>query len=133
MPEIQRRPLARSSSSSACASFGASTTSSEARQLRLEPVRGIARRAAGAQLLQHVLRLAPAEAHLASCAEQRLELVGVGHSCGFSGVPGRPFGKSSLNLRATASGTSSSTFPPKDAISFTPLEETKLYCGLAIT
>ena len=31
------------------------------------------------------------------------------------------------------SGTSSSTFPPNAAISFTPLEETKLTCGLAIT
>src|SRR5581483_5591971 len=50
-----------------------------------------------------------------------------------SGVPPRPSGKRSLRRRATASGTSSSTFPPNEAISFTPLEETKLTCGLAIT
>src|SRR5581483_10049866 len=38
-----------------------------------------------------------------------------------SGVPPRPFGKSSLRRRATAGGTSPSTFPPNDAISLTPL------------
>jgi len=65
--------------------------------------------------------------------ESELEASEGAHSCGFSGVPGLPSGKSSLNLRATLSGTSSSTFPPKLAISFTPLEETKLTCGLAIT
>ena len=54
-------------------------------------------------------------------------------SAGFSGVPGRPSGKSSRKRRATAGGTSSSTLPPKAATSFTPLEETKLYCGRAIT
>src|SRR5207248_2183356 len=55
------------------------------------------------------------------------------YSPGFSGVPGRPFGNSSANRRATGSGTSSSTLPPKAAISLTPLLETKLTCGLAIT
>jgi hypothetical protein len=55
------------------------------------------------------------------------------HSPGFSGVPGLPFGKSSLNRRATGSGTRSDTSPPNAAISFTPLDETKLTCGLAIT
>ena len=55
------------------------------------------------------------------------------YSWGLRGAPGRPFGKSSRKRRATASGTSSSTFPPNDAISFTPLEEMKLYCGLDIT
>ena len=57
----------------------------------------------------------------------------LGHSAGFSGVPGRPSGKSSLKRRATGSGTSPETSPPNAAISFTPLEETKLTCGLAIT
>src|SRR5579884_2381420 len=57
----------------------------------------------------------------------------VDHSPGFSGVPGRPFGKSSLNRRATGSGTSAETSPPYAAISFTPLDETKLTFGLAIT
>ena len=52
---------------------------------------------------------------------------------GFSGAPGRPFGNFSASRRATVSGTSSSTFPPNAAISFTPLDETKLTCGLAIT
>ena len=91
------------------------------------------RGAARAQLLQHVLRLPLRQPDLLAGGEQRLELLGLVHSCGFSGVPGRPSGKSCLNLRATASGTSSSTFPPKLAISFTPLEETKLTDGLAIT
>ena len=40
-----------------------------------------------------------------------------------------PFGNFSARRRATASGTSSSTFPPNAAISFTPLDETKLTCG----
>jgi hypothetical protein len=52
---------------------------------------------------------------------------------GFSGAPGLPFGNFSASRRATVSGTSSSTFPPNAAISFTPLDETKLTCGLAIT
>src|SRR5581483_1978213 len=64
--------------------------------------------------------------------EARSELVDH-YSPGFSGVPGRPFGKSSLNRRATGSGTSAETSPPKTAISFTPLDETKLTLGLAIT
>src|SRR4029077_17870715 len=34
------------------------------------------------------------------------------YSWGFSGVPGLPPGWSSLNRRATAAGTSSSTLPP---------------------
>src|SRR5215211_6673483 len=102
-------------------------------ELRLDAVGGAAGAAARAQLLQDVLRLPLRQPHLLSGREQRLELSALGHSCGFSGVPGRPFGKSCLNLRATTSGTSSSTFPPKLAISFTPLEETKLTCGLAIT
>ena len=55
------------------------------------------------------------------------------HSLGFSGAPGLPFGNFSASRRATASGTSSSTFPPNAAISFTPLDETKLTCALAIT
>ena len=55
------------------------------------------------------------------------------YSRGFSGAPGLPFGNFSASRRATGSGTSSSTFPPNAAISFTPLEETKLTCGLAIT
>src|SRR6476659_931766 len=55
------------------------------------------------------------------------------HSPGRSGVPGRPSGKISASRRATGSGTSSETSPPKAAISLTPLEETKLTCGLAIT
>src|SRR5207247_890537 len=55
------------------------------------------------------------------------------HSPGFSGVPGLPSGKSTLNRAATGSGTSSDTSPPNAAISFTPLDETKLTCGLAIT
>src|SRR5581483_4509159 len=45
------------------------------------------------------------------------------YSCGLVGAPPRPSGNSSRNLAATAGGTSSSTFPPKAAISFTPLEE----------
>ena len=45
----------------------------------------------------------------------------------------RPPGYSSREARRDARGTNSSTFPPKAAISFTPLEETKLNCGLAIT
>src|SRR5207248_6878 len=63
-------------------------------------------------------------------AERDVEL---SHSSGRSGVPGRPFGKSSASRRATGSGTSAETSPPKAAISFTPLEETKLTCGRAIT
>ena len=59
--------------------------------------------------------------------------VALAHSVGFSGVPGRPFGKSSLKRCATGSGTSAETSPPNAAISFTPLDETKLTCGLAIT
>src|SRR5436305_9832005 len=55
------------------------------------------------------------------------------HSSGRSGVPGRPSGKSSASRRATGPGTSSETSPPNAAISFTPLEETKLTCGLAMT
>src|ERR671919_1104890 len=55
------------------------------------------------------------------------------YSWGESGAPGRPSGYSSAKRRATAGGTNSSTFPPNEAISFTPLEETKLYRGLAIT
>src|SRR3954467_3141113 len=43
------------------------------------------------------------------------------YSCGFSGVPGRPSGKSSMNRLATGPGTSSSTLPPNAAISFTQL------------
>lgn len=39
---------------------------------------------------------------------------------------------SSWNRRATGAGTSASTFPPNEAISFTPLDETKLYCEFAI-
>ena len=102
-------------------------------QLRLDPVRRVARPAPCAQLLQHVLSLAALKPHVIPAREPRLELVELAHSCGFSGVPGRPFGNSSLNRRATGSGTSSSTLPPKLAISLTPLEETKLTCGLAIT
>ena len=55
------------------------------------------------------------------------------HSPGFSGVPGLPFGKSSLNRRATGSGTRAETSPPNAAISLTPLEDTNDTCGLAIT
>ena len=55
------------------------------------------------------------------------------YSVGFSGVPGLPSGYSSRKRRATACGTRSSTLPPNDAISFTPLDETKLYWGLAMT
>ena len=55
------------------------------------------------------------------------------YSWSFRGAPPRPLGNSSLRRRATAIGTSSSTFPPNSAISFTPLEETKLTAGLAIT
>ncbi len=36
-------------------------------------------------------------------------------------------------VRRPLGGTNSSTFPPNEAISFTPLEETKLNCGLAMT
>ena len=59
--------------------------------------------------------------------------VELAHSPGRSGVPGRPSGKSSASRRATGFGTSSETSPPNAAISFTPLEETKLTCGLAMT
>ena len=38
-----------------------------------------------------------------------------------------------MRRRATAAGTNSSTVPPNEAISFTPLDETKLTCGLDIT
>src|SRR5205823_7812533 len=100
-------------------------------KLRLQPVGGLARRPAGAQLLQHLVCVALAEPHVVPGSEHRFQPLA--HSWGFSGVPGRPSGNISVNLRATASGTSSSTFPPKAAISFTPLEETKLTCGLAIT
>src|SRR5690242_10918377 len=55
------------------------------------------------------------------------------YSRGLTGAPGLASGYSSRKRRATAGGTSWSTSPPKDAISFTPLEDTKLYCGLAIT
>src|SRR5207247_8998843 len=55
------------------------------------------------------------------------------YSCGLVGAPPRPSGNRSRNLVATAGGTSPSTFPPKAAISFTPLEEMKEYSGLAIT
>src|SRR6187397_1234864 len=54
------------------------------------------------------------------------------HSCGETGAPGLPDGNISLKRRATGSGTSSSTLPPNDATSLTPLEETKLYCGFDI-
>src|SRR5581483_10987253 len=59
--------------------------------------------------------------------------VELAHSPGFSGVPGLPSGKISASRRATGAGTSSETSPPNAAISFTPLEETKLTCGLAMT
>src|SRR5205809_159581 len=55
------------------------------------------------------------------------------YSCGLTGAPDLALGNNSRKRRATAAGTSSSTFPPKAAISFTPLEETKLNLGLAIT
>src|SRR5512132_1258106 len=103
------------------------------RQLGLDAVGGVALAAPRAELLQHVLGLPAREPDMVAAREQRLELAEIAHSCGFSGVPGRPFGNSSLNRRATGSGTSSSTLPPKLAISLTPLEETKLTCGLAIT
>src|SRR5262249_1329659 len=48
------------------------------------------------------------------------------HSGGFSGAPGLPAGNTSLKRRATGSGTRAETSPPNAAISFTPLEETKL-------
>jgi hypothetical protein len=63
-------------------------------------------------------------------AEGDVELA---HSPGLSGVPGRPSGNSCSSRRATGSGTSADTSPPNAAISFTPLDETKLTCGLAIT
>ena len=102
-------------------------------QLRFQPVDRVAASSPHAQLLHYLLRVVAGEPHLAVRVEQPLEPVGVAHSCGFSGVPGRPAGNSSLNLRATASGTSPSTFPPNDAISFTPLDDTKLNCGRAMT
>src|SRR4051794_32211676 len=52
------------------------------------------------------------------------------YSCGETGAP--PFGCGNISRKrlATGSGTRSCTSPPKDATSFTPLEERKLYCGL---
>ena len=130
VPEIQRRPLALSSSRSCCASFAGDHDLVGVCEPGLEPVGSLALGAAGAELLQHLLGLTLAEPDVVAGAE---DLFDAAHSCGFSGVPGRPSGNISTNLRATASGTSSSTFPPKLAISFTPLDETKLTCGLAIT
>src|SRR6266550_2803094 len=100
-------------------------------QLPRDPLRGLAARAASAQLLEHLVGVALAEPHVVAGSQQLFD--SLAHSWGFSGVPGLPSGHSSLNLCATLSGTSSSTFPPKLAISFTPLDETKLTCGLAIT
>ena len=132
MPKTQRRPLARSSSSTCCASAARKDDLVAVGQLRLEPLDRLAAASANAQLLDDLLRVMAGEPDVAIGGEERLEPVGLGHTWGFSGVPGRPSGNSSLNLRATAGGTSSSTFPPKDAISFTPLDETKLNCGRAI-
>ena len=102
-------------------------------ETRLEPLRSLGAASSRPQLLEHLVGLAPGKPDVAGTAKQLFQPLCVAHSWGFSGVPGRPSGNSSANLRATASGTSSSTFPPKEAISFTPLEETKLTCGLAIT
>ena len=62
------------------------------------------------------------------CDEQTWRVAGpwrCDYSWGLSGAPGRPFGYSSRKRSATAGVTSSPTFPPNDAISFTPLDETK--------
>jgi len=91
--------------------------------------------ASNLQFLSELLRIPSRQLHTAAVAscEEALESLGLVHSPGFSGVPGRPSGNISTNLLATAAGTRPSTFPPNDAISFTPLEETKLTSGLAIT
>src|SRR5215203_3697 len=57
----------------------------------------------------------------------------LGYSDGLTGAPGRPSPYNSRSLAATASGTSASTTPPYAAISLTPLDETKLTSGLAMT
>src|SRR5207302_7319563 len=82
----------------------------------------------GLQLLDELSRVLASERHapaVAGCKEA-LELLRVVHSPGFSGVPGRPSGNISANRFATPAGTRPSTFPPNEAIYFTPLEETKL-------
>ena len=54
-------------------------------------------------------------------------------SSGLSGGPGRPFGYSSRKRFATIGVTRPSTFPPNDAISLTPLDETNANSGLDMT
>src|SRR5438094_3657570 len=94
-----------------------------------------ARIAANLQLLGELVRILSAQCHAAAVApgEEAFKSLRLVHSPGFSGVPGRPSGNISTNRFATAAGTRPSTFPPNEAISFTPLEETKLTSGLAIT
>src|SRR6266536_2933716 len=105
VPKTQRRPLSRSR----------------------------ARIASNLQLLDELQRILSRQRDAAAVAafEEAFESLRLVHSPGFSGVPGRPSGNISANRLATAAGTSPSTFPPNEAISFTPLEETKLTSALA--
>src|SRR4029450_1124254 len=91
--------------------------------------------APGLQLLSELAGVLARKRNAAALAagEEALESLGLGHSPGFCGVPGRPSGNSSAKRLATTAGTSASTFPPNEAISFTPLEETKLTSGLPLT
>jgi hypothetical protein len=75
-------------------------------ELRPKPVRRRSARAACPQLLHHGVRVALRKPDLVTSGKQRLEPVGLVHSCGFSGVPDNPSWNLSLNRRATASGTS---------------------------
>src|SRR5436190_1485395 len=65
-------------------------------ELLLEPVCRLAPGPARPELLQDLVGVALREADLAAGCEQGFEVDA--HSWGFSGVPGRPSGKSSLNL-----------------------------------
>src|SRR5204863_523614 len=102
---------------------------------QLDEPRSRARIASNLQLLDELQRILSRQRDAAAVAafEEAFESLRLVHSPGFSGVPGRPSGNISANRLATAAGTSPSTFPPNEAISFTPLEETKLTSGLAIT
>src|SRR5437763_7695127 len=105
------------------------------RQEHSDEPRRSARIAATLQLLSELVRIHSAQRNAAAVAagEEAFKSLCLVHSPGFSGVPGRPSGNISTNRFATAAGTRPSTFPPNEAISFTPLEETKLTSGLAIT
>ena len=93
-----------------------------------------------AHLVEDVVDLLAVDAHLVGerhglrVVHEVVELVdeyenvhGVAvYSRGVLGRAGSPVREELRKRRATGGGTSSSTFPPKAAISFTPLEETKL-------